>query len=119
MATQVQLRRGNTSQTNAFTGAVAEITIDTDKETVVVHDGATAGGFALARESALTANSFSVTAAFNTANAAAVNAGTSVQREQLNTQTLDVVVARNQGICYCTGEGRNGGAPGCGCNIAR
>jgi hypothetical protein len=76
MATQVQLRRGNTSQTNAFTGAVAEITIDTDKETVVVHDGSTAGGFALARESALTANSFSVTAAFNTANAAFLQANT-------------------------------------------
>ena len=58
-------------------------------------------------------------AAFNTANAAAVNAGTSLQREQATSQTLDVVVARNQGICYCTGEGRNGGAPGCGCNITR
>ena len=45
MATQVQLRRGNTAQTSTFTGATAEITIDTDKETVVVHDGSTAGGF--------------------------------------------------------------------------
>ena len=51
MATQVQLRRGNNTQTLAFTGAVAEITVDTDKETVVVHDGSTAGGFSLARES--------------------------------------------------------------------
>ena len=58
-------------------------------------------------------------AAFNTANAAAVNAGTSVQREQATSQTLDVVVARNQGICYCNGEGLNRGAPGCGCNITR
>jgi hypothetical protein len=76
MATQVQLRRGNTSQTLAFTGAVAEITIDTDKETVVVHDGSTAGGFALARESALTANASSISAAFNTANAAFIQANT-------------------------------------------
>ena len=65
MATQVQLRRGNTSQTNAFTGAVAEITVDTDKETVVVHDGSTAGGFPLARESALSANLAFTQAAFN------------------------------------------------------
>jgi hypothetical protein len=53
MATQVQLRRGNTTQTNAFTGAVAEITIDTTKNTIVVHDGSVAGGYPLARESAV------------------------------------------------------------------
>jgi hypothetical protein len=70
MATQVQLRRGNTTQTNAFTGAVAEITVDTDKETVVVHDGSTAGGFPLARESALSANLAFTQAAFNLANTA-------------------------------------------------
>jgi len=70
MATQVQFRRGNTAQTNAFTGAVAEITVDTDKETVVVHDGSTAGGFPLARESALSANLAFTQAAFNLANTA-------------------------------------------------
>ena len=31
MATQLQLRRGNTAQTVVFTGAVAEVTVDTDK----------------------------------------------------------------------------------------
>ena len=70
MATQVQFRRGTTAQTSTFTGATAEITIDTDKEVVVVHDGVTAGGYPLARESALTANVASITGAFNTANAA-------------------------------------------------
>lgn len=49
MAVQVQQRRGTTSQHSSFTGAVGEITVDTDKETAVVHDGVTAGGFALAR----------------------------------------------------------------------
>jgi len=44
MPTQLQLRRGNTAQTASFTGAVAEITVDTDKNTIVVHDGSTAGG---------------------------------------------------------------------------
>ena len=76
MATQVQFRRGNTAQTSTFTGATAEITIDTDKEVVVVHDGVTAGGYPLARESALTANVASITNAFNAANAAFLQANT-------------------------------------------
>ena len=50
MPTQLQLRRGNTAQTAAFTGALAEITIDTDKNTIVVHDGSTQGGHPLARK---------------------------------------------------------------------
>ena len=44
MATQVQFRRGNTAQTAAFTGAAGEITVDTTKNVVVIHDGVTAGG---------------------------------------------------------------------------
>lgn len=44
MAIQVQFRRGNTAQNNAFTGAVGEITVDTDVDTLRVHDGSTAGG---------------------------------------------------------------------------
>lgn len=50
MATQIQFRRGTTAQTNAFTGAVGEITVDTDKDVVVVHDGSTAGGFPAVRQ---------------------------------------------------------------------
>ena len=48
MATAIQRRRGNTSQHANFTGLAGEITIDTEKNTVVVHDGSTAGGFPLA-----------------------------------------------------------------------
>lgn len=70
MATQVQLRRGNTSQTNAFTGAIAEITVDTDKNTIVVHDGSTAGGFPLALENADSATGSYANSAFITANTA-------------------------------------------------
>ena len=50
MAKQVQFRRGTTSQHSTFTGAVGEVTVDTDKDVVVVHDGSTAGGFPLARQ---------------------------------------------------------------------
>jgi hypothetical protein len=47
MAIQVQIRRGTTTQHGSFTGVAGEITVDTDKDTVVVHDGSQAGGFAL------------------------------------------------------------------------
>jgi hypothetical protein len=44
MATQVQFRRGTTSQNNAFTGAQGELTVDTDVKTIRIHDGTTVGG---------------------------------------------------------------------------
>jgi hypothetical protein len=44
MSTQLQLRKGNTAQTAVFTGALAEVTVDTDQKTVIVHDGTTVGG---------------------------------------------------------------------------
>tara|TARA_Y100000593_G_scaffold76587_1_gene141597 strand:+ start:72 stop:2411 length:2340 start_codon:yes stop_codon:yes gene_type:complete len=49
MAKQLKLRRGTTSQHSSFTGAEGEVTVDTDKESLVVHNGSTAGGFAIAR----------------------------------------------------------------------
>lgn len=61
MSKQVQLRRGNTSDHSAFTGVVGEVTIDTTKKTVVVHDGSTAGGVPLATETAL--GSYALTSA--------------------------------------------------------
>ena len=48
MSKQVQFRRGTTAQTSTFTGAVGEVTVDTTKDVLVVHDGATAGGFPVA-----------------------------------------------------------------------
>ena len=53
MSTQIQRRRGTTSDHSTFTGAGGEITVDTTKNTIVVHDGSTQGGFPLAKESAL------------------------------------------------------------------
>ena len=51
MPDQLQLRGGTTSEHNSFTGAAREVTVDTTKKTVVVHDGSTAGGTALMKES--------------------------------------------------------------------
>ena len=50
MAKLLKLRRGTTSQHSSFTGAEGEVTVDTDKETLVVHDGSTSAGFPLAAE---------------------------------------------------------------------
>ena len=50
MAKQLQLRRGTTAEHSSFTGEVGELTIDTDKDTAVVHDNYQAGGFPLLRE---------------------------------------------------------------------
>jgi hypothetical protein len=43
-------RRGTTAEHSTFTGEDNELTLDTDKKTLVVHDGSTAGGVPLALE---------------------------------------------------------------------
>ena len=49
MATQLQIRRGTSTQVAAFTGAEGEIVVNTTNDSVHVNDGSTAGGFELAR----------------------------------------------------------------------
>jgi hypothetical protein len=67
MPTTLQFRRYDSANIANTTGAVGEILIDTDKDTVVVQDGSTAGGFALAKES-------TVGAAYGAANTAQTTA---------------------------------------------
>ncbi len=55
MATAIQFRRGTTAQHSSFTGLVGEITVDTDLDTLRVHDGSTAGGTRLAKYSEVVA----------------------------------------------------------------
>lgn len=50
MATQVQFRRGTSAETATFIGAIGEVTVDTVKQTCVVHNGSQAGGYPLLRE---------------------------------------------------------------------
>lgn len=47
MARKLKPRRGTTAQNNAFTGEQGEITLDTTKNTIIVHDGSTLGGHPL------------------------------------------------------------------------
>ena len=48
MPTQLQLRGGTTTQNASFTGLAREVTVNTTKHTLIVHDGTTAGGHELA-----------------------------------------------------------------------
>jgi hypothetical protein len=59
MPTTLQFKRYNTAVTATTTGANGELTIDVTKNTVVVHDGTTAGGYALIRDNG-TANSLTL-----------------------------------------------------------
>lgn len=94
MSIQLQFRRGNTAQTAVFTGAVAELTVDTDKNTIILHDGVTAGGYALARESSLSSNQAFAQAAYDKANAAFDEANTKFDSAG-GTISGDVIVTGN------------------------
>ena len=54
MAKLLKLRRGSTSDHSSFTGAEGEVTVDTTKDALVVHDGSTAGGHPVAKSADLT-----------------------------------------------------------------
>lgn len=45
MSSELKLRRGSTVAHTTFTGADGEVTLDTDKNVIVSHDGVTVGGF--------------------------------------------------------------------------
>lgn len=47
----IQFYRGTTAQHSGYTGPAGECTVDTTKSTLVVHDGKTAGGYPLVKES--------------------------------------------------------------------
>ena len=77
----IQLYRGTTAQNDAFTGAAGEVTVDTDTHELRVHDGSTAGGFAVAKKSAIpTVNNATLTIQKNgtTVNTFTANASSNV-----------------------------------------
>ena len=51
MSTTLKLRGGSTAEHSTFTGEAREVTVDTQKNTVVVHDGSTVGGHPLLKVS--------------------------------------------------------------------
>ncbi len=48
-ARRLLLKRGNGAENDGYVGLLGEVTVDTDKQTLRVHDGATAGGVPVAR----------------------------------------------------------------------
>ena len=47
MSRQVQIRRGTAAEHENFIGAIGELTMDTDNNTLRLHDGKTPGGLVL------------------------------------------------------------------------
>jgi hypothetical protein len=76
MATQLQIRRGTSSQVAAFTGAEGEVVVNTTNDSIHVNDGSTAGGFELARADLNNVSDTSLNAALtgNTVSALTVTA---------------------------------------------
>jgi hypothetical protein len=97
MATQVQFRRGTTTQNNAFTGAIGEITYDTELKTLRLHDGSNAGGGAtlanLATAQTLTNKTLSTGSIWNGNAVGLAYGGTGAS-----------LTAVNGGIAYSTGS---------------
>lgn len=87
MSIELRHRRGTTAQHSTFTGALAEVTVDTDKKTVVVHDGSTPGGTPLAKES------HNHTGVYEPADGTilkSANIGSTVQAYDVDTAKIDV-----------------------------
>lgn len=103
MTTAVRRRRGTTAQHATFTGLEGEISIDTTKDTVVVHDGTTAGGHPLAKENntALTGN---VTVTTNSSSPALTitqdGTGNAFEVRDVTGDTTPFVVAGNGQVSF-------------------
>ena len=77
------LKRANTSVSSTYTGLIGEITIDTDLDTVRVHDGTTAGGHILAN----------VTQINDSGNLSPVNANVAAANVQIDSLRANITAA--------------------------
>ena len=91
MPKTLQLRRGSTSTLSGITPAAGELLVDTDKNTVTVGNGSTAGGNPLATNSQLGAAFGQANAAFGVANTNTTNIAT-IQGVD-NTQNTNITTA--------------------------
>ena len=93
MATQLQIRRGTTAQMNAFTGAEGELAVNTTTDTVHVHDGSTAGGFALAKADGSNIGTYA--GSFTTISASGAITATGI--DVTGTATMDAATVQTTG----------------------
>ena len=102
MAKQLQLRSGTTTEHNTFTGAVGEVTVDTTKDTLVVHDGVTAGGTPLLTANQLVDSTTTVKGVAKIATTAIAQAGTNdtdiITALKLQQKLNNVSFGINQGL---------------------
>ena len=80
MSTQLKLRRGTTVEHGTFTGAEGEVTVDTTKDTLVVHDNVTVGGHPMAKESTVATQLATKVGKDSDTGAAFIPSGTTAQR---------------------------------------
>lgn len=100
MADTLQLRGGTTSQNSSFTGSDREVTVDTTKKTLIVHDGSVAGGFPLMKE---TGNSSNIEAVIGGAVTLKHNTSTKLATESNGIRVTGNIFANdNQGLLLGT-----------------
>lgn len=84
MSTQIQLRKGTSTEHQSFTGAVGEVTYVTDTHMIRVHDGVTVGGFELGTQGTtdkdFSIKNISVSGTLVPTMSATCNIGSSTQR---------------------------------------
>ena len=88
MPTQVQFRRGTTTQNNSFTGAVGELSVDTTLDTIRVHDGSTAGGIRLAKYSEIQSGDITAVVAGTGLSGGATSGSATVNLSHLGLESL-------------------------------
>ncbi len=100
MSTQLRLRGGTTAEHSTFTGAEREVTVDTTLDTLVVHDGSTAGGIPLAKLSDVTSPPGAINAS-NINTTGSISAGGTISTTSTITATGDITTS---GDFTATGE---------------
>ncbi len=109
MATQLQIRRGTSTQVAAFTGAEGEIVVNTTNDSVHVNDGSTAGGFEMARADLNNVSDTSLNAALtgNTVSALTITTltlgSTAITATGTEINLLDGVTATTAELNYVDG----------------